>query len=91
MPTNPPESLLQFPCRFPIKALGKASEHLCTLVVEIIQRYCSETLPLSAVTTRPSRNGNYLAVTVIIEAQNQQQLDDIYLALTSNEKIAMVF
>lgn len=88
---NPTESLLQFPCSFPIKALGKATEDLSTLVVEIIQRYCSDVLPASAITTRPSRNGNYIAVTVTIEAHNQQQLDNIYLGLTSNEKITMVF
>ncbi|SMN10989.1 Proposed lipoate regulatory protein YbeD [uncultured Candidatus Thioglobus sp.] len=89
--TNFLESLLQFPCSFPIKALGKATEDLQVLVVEIIQRYCSDALPASAVTTRPSHSGNYIAVTVTIAAQNQQQLDGIYLALTRNEKIVMVF
>src|SRR5665811_406000 len=75
------ESLLEFPCQFPIKAMGKADLELDLLVVEIVRRYAPD-IKEGAVTTRPSKDGNYIAVTVIVEATSKQQLDAIYLDLT---------
>ncbi|NOS88271.1 MAG: DUF493 domain-containing protein, partial [Methylococcaceae bacterium] len=43
------ETLLEFPCQFPIKAMGKADLEMDILVVEIIRRHAPE---IGAVTTR---------------------------------------
>jgi putative lipoic acid-binding regulatory protein len=73
------ETLFEFPCQFPIKAMGKAELELDILVVEIIRRHAPK---IGAVTTRPSKDGVYLAVTVIIEASSKSQQDAIYQDLT---------
>ncbi len=44
-----------------------------------------------AVKTRPSREGKYISVTVTIEAQSKEQLDNIYLELTAHERVLMAF
>lgn len=83
------ETLLEFPCRFAIKAMGKTTPELDLVVVEIIRRH-SPDITEGAVTSRPSKGGNYTAITVIIEAHSKQQLDNIYLDLSSHPLILMV-
>lgn len=82
-------SLLEFPCQFPIKAMGKCDQDFELLVVSIIRRHVDELLD-SDIHTRPSKGGNYLAVTVTIQAQSQAQLDTIYYELSGHPKIVMV-
>ena len=79
-------SLLEFPCQFAIKAMGKTSPELDSLVVEIVRRHMPD-LHEGAVSSRPSKGGNYTAVTVIINASSRQQLDAIYQDLTDNPDI----
>jgi putative lipoic acid-binding regulatory protein len=80
------ESLLKFPCEFPIKAMGKATPELEIAVLEIMHRHVPD-LGEGAVRTRESRNGNYLSITVTIQAKSREQLDAIYMELTSCEHI----
>ena len=40
--------------------------------------------------SRPSRDGNYLSLTVTIQAQSREQLDAIYRALSAHELVLMV-
>jgi uncharacterized protein len=82
------DSILQFPCAFPIKALGLAAADFDALVVQIVARHAHD-LGEGAVTTRSSRGGKYLAVTVTITARSQAQLDAIYSELSAHERVVM--
>ncbi len=84
------ESLMEFPCSFPIKAMGKAAEDFDMLVVEIVRKHHPD-VSEGAVKTKSSRKGNYVSVTVTIEAQSRKQLDKIYMELTAHERILMAF
>ncbi len=86
-PTPPP--LLEFPCDFPIKAIGKGDEDFETLVVMIVRRHVPD-LGEGAVSSRPSRNGKFLSVTVNIVARSRPQLDALYRELSAHERIAYV-
>lgn len=90
---NPPdngaiqqETLLEFPCRFPVKAMGRSDDGFEALVTEIILAH-AELFTGVPITTNPSGSGRYLAVTVTIEATSKAQLDRIYQALTDCEKV----
>lgn len=83
------ETLIEFPCRFAIKAMGKTSPELDIIIIEIIRRH-SPDIHEGAVTSRPSKGGNYTAVTVTIEAYSKQQLDAIYQDLSGHPHILMV-
>ncbi len=90
---NPPdslqdvqESLLEFPCKFPIKAMGKADLGFEELVTKIILRH-AEICTDEATTTNPSGSGNFVSVTVTIEATSKAQLDGIYQDLTDCEPV----
>ena len=80
------ESVIKFPCEFPIKAMGRATPELEIAVLEIMHRHVPD-LGEGAVKTRASRNGNYLSITVTIQARSREQLDAIYMDLTSCEHI----
>ena len=82
------ESYLEFPCQFPIKAMGLATEGLHLHVLEIVKRHAPDT-GHDALTRRASKNGKYVSVTITIEATSREQLDAIYQDLTASEQIMM--
>ena len=82
------ESLLTFPCEFPIKVMGRSSETFETEVVGIVRKHAPD-LSRNAVTSRASGKGNYVAITVIVTATSKEQLDNIYLELNAHEAVMM--
>ncbi len=88
--TNPDddETLLEFPCDFPIKAMGHADTDFDLLVVELVRKHAPD-LSEGAVKTRPSKAGTYVSVTVTVTATSKAQLDAIYLELTAHERVVM--
>ena len=84
------ESLLEFPCRFPIKAMGRGNGAFEAIVVQIVRAH-AELWPGEdePVRTKPSRNGNFVGVTVVVEATSQAQLDAIYQDLTDCPDVLM--
>ena len=83
------ESPFVFPCSFPIKAMGHAAEDFDVLVAGIVRKHVRD-LSETAVTTRQSRGGRYLAVTVTVEAESQAQLDAIYHELSRHRRVVLV-
>lgn len=81
-------SLLQFPCPFPIKAMGRQSEDFERIVSEIILTR-AELVAGEALKSTPSKAGNFVSITAVINAQSQSQLDAIYQALTDCEQVLM--
>ncbi len=79
---------MEFPCQFPIKVMGMAEENFDLLVVDIVRRHAPD-IAEGAVKSRKSGKGNYVSITVTVNATSKQQLDNIYLELTSHEKVLM--
>ncbi len=82
------DELFDFPCPFPIKAMGHNLAGFAELVLEIVARHCAGQAPLK-VEQRPSSNGKYISITVTITAHNRAQLDAIYQALTDETRVLM--
>ncbi len=82
------DSIMTFPCQFPIKAMGMAEEGFDVLVVGIIRKHAPD-LSEGAIKSRLSQEGKYISVTVVVEAESRQQLDNIYLELTAHERVLM--
>ena len=82
------ESPLKFPCVFPIKAMGKTDCELDIIVVEIVRKHAPD-LAEGAVYTRNSSAGNYVSVTVRVNATSRKQLDAIYQDLVDCEAVIM--
>ena len=82
------ETLLTFPCEFPIKIMGRAGENFEADVVAIVRKHAPD-LTETAISSRPSGKGNYIAVTVNVNATSKEQLDTIYLELNAHESVVM--
>ena len=74
-------SLLEFPCRFPIKAMGRREPDFEPLVTRIVCGH-ADLWPDEPVCSIPSKAGNFVSVTAVIEARSQEQLDAIYQELS---------
>ena len=82
------ETLFEFPCEFPIKCMGLNNPEFESSVVEIMNRHVPD-LGEGAIKSRLSKEGKYCAITVTITASSKNQLDTIYMELTSCTHIKM--
>ncbi|STZ76229.1 HP0495 family protein [Bergeriella denitrificans] len=87
--TTGKETLIEFPCTFPLKVMGAVHPEFEQAVLETVRRYAPDT-EAHHITTRPSSKGNYTGATVQVNATSQEQLDNIYRALTSHELVKVV-
>lgn len=87
--TNPEKPVLDFPMRFPVKAMGKSEASFTELVVSLVQPLVDDFAD-AEVESKESSNGRFRSVTVTFTARSREQLDDIYRALTAHERILYV-
>ena len=83
------ETLLEFPCDFPLKIMGAANAGFAQAIVEVVLKHAPDFDPAS-VEMRPSKAGNYLSLTCTVRATSQAQLDALYLELTSHPMVRVV-
>ncbi len=83
--TEPPETF-RFPCRFPIKTVGDNRPGFAAEVAGAIRRHAAFD-PDVDLTSRPSANLRYLAVTVTIEAASRAQIEAIYRDLSALDAV----
>ena len=88
MPNDGRDSLLEFPCRFPVKAMGRQSDEFVDLVVGIVSAHAA-LWPDEPVRSVPSKAGNFLSVTAVVEATSREQLDRIYQDLSDCAEVLM--
>jgi putative lipoic acid-binding regulatory protein len=84
-----PPSLLEFPCEFPLKILGRREDGFAQAVSEIVQRHAEDFVP-STIGMRASRNARFLSLTVTITARSKAQLDALYRELSAHPLVMMV-
>ncbi len=80
------ETLLAFPCDFPIKMMGRDEPGFRESASSLVEQHAGA-ISDDAIRTAMSRKGNFLSITITINAKNQKQLDDIYRDLSKNEEI----
>jgi hypothetical protein len=83
-----PTDLLAFPARVHIKAIGAQEGPLVARVQAIVARHVAPAAVLET-STRPSRGGKYIAVTVSIDADTRAQVDAIYRELSTCEEVLL--
>ncbi len=86
---NEQDSLLEFPCDFPIKAMGVARDDFVQAVVAVVRAHAPD-FDAATVEMRASGKGNYLAVTCTVRATSREQLDDLYRDLSSHPYVKIV-
>lgn len=83
------ESLIEFPCDFPIKIMGKAEQDFSRIVFAIVKCHAPD-FDETTVELRTSKGGNYLSLTCTIRATSREQLDALYRALSGHPQVSVV-
>ncbi len=83
------ESLLTFPCDFPIKVMGLNHPDFERTIGSAVREIVG-TFDPSTITIDYSKSRKYMSLTVTINAQSKEQLDSVYLMLTSHPMVKIV-
>jgi putative lipoic acid-binding regulatory protein len=83
------DTLLEFPCDFPIKIMGAAADGFAQSLVEIVLRHAPD-FAAESVEMRASSGGKYLSLTCTIRATSKLQLDNLYRELTAHPLVKVV-
>lgn len=83
------ETLIEFPCDFPIKVMGETRDEFTETIVEVIQGHVSD-FDASKIEMRASTGGKYISITCFVFVTSKPQLDDIYRALTAHPFVKVV-
>ncbi len=83
------ESLIEYPCDFPIKIMGKAEQDFAQITLAIVKHHAPD-FDETTMEVRSSKGGNYLSITCTIRATSRSQLDALYRALTRHPMVSVV-
>ena len=84
-----PETLIEFPCHFPIKVMGEVHDAFTATVIEIIKQKTEKFDP-STIEMKGSSEGRYISLTCYVYVTSKPELDDIYRSLSSHPMIKVV-
>ena len=80
------DTLLEFPCDFPIKIMGKAEDTFAEVMLSIVTKHAPD-FDATHMELRASSGGNYMSITCTIVATSKPQLDAIYMDLTAHPMV----
>ncbi|WP_108648856.1 HP0495 family protein [Polynucleobacter rarus] len=83
------ESLIKYPCNFPIKVMGKNHPDFKQAVAMVCKQFDPQ-FNYSEIEERISKANNYLGLTVNINATSREQLDEIYRTLSTHPLVSVV-
>lgn len=82
------ESIMVFPCEFPIKMMGRDTPEFRKIAITLVENHVGP-LAEDAIKTSQSGKGNFVSVSVTVTATSQEQLDDIYRDVSAHDDVLM--
>lgn len=83
------DSLIVYPCDFPIKVMGLAQGGFQEAIVRLARDF-DPGFQADSVEVRASSGGKYLGLTLTVHVHSRAQLDDLYRALHGHEMVSVV-
>jgi putative lipoic acid-binding regulatory protein len=83
------DTLLEFPCDFPIKVMGSKQDGFAQAICEVVLQYAPD-FDVATMEMRPSKAGNYLSLTCTVRATSKAQLDALYRQLSGHPMVKVV-
>lgn len=83
------ETLIEFPCDFPIKVMGETHADFANEMIKTIQAL-NPGFNAAQTEMRGSSGGKYISLTCTVHVTSKPQLDDIYRALTRHSMVKVV-
>ena len=81
--------LLTFPTAYPIKVVGRRSEHLRATIDAIVREHVPD-LEESQISERASNQQHFLSITYTINAQSREQVVALANALQASKDVLML-
>ncbi len=85
----PEQSLIEYPCAFPIKVMGAHVPGYVDAIAAVARQFDPGFDP-AGIKQRPSKGGNYLGLTITVTATSREQLDELYRSLSSHPMVKVV-
>ncbi len=76
----------EFPCEYPIKAMGPNTDEFVIKITEIVKQHAPE-VSTHSVQSKVSSTGKYTSVTVLVYAQSKDHLINIYQEIKLVEEV----
>jgi putative lipoic acid-binding regulatory protein len=86
---EPKAPKIEFPCAYPLKVVGAATEDFQEFVIDVLERHAG-TISREHIEVRSSSNGRYLSVRVTITATGPEQLQALFIELKSSGRVQVV-
>ena len=86
---KPSETLIEFPCDFPIKVMGETQADFSSEIIKTIQEL-NPSFDATRIEIRGSSGGKYISLTCTVYVTSKQQLDEVYRALTAHPLVKFV-
>ena len=86
---TPAESLITYPCAFPIKVMGVRADGFVSAITHIA-RHFDPGFDAASVELRESKGGKYLGVTITVTATSRVMLDELYRTLSTHPMVKVV-
>jgi uncharacterized protein len=83
------DTLIEFPCDFPIKVMGETHHDFTSEILKTIQTLIPD-FDADNIEMRGSTSGKYISLTCTVHVTSKPQLDDIYRALSSHKMVKVV-
>jgi len=85
----PKDSLIEYPCDFPIKVFGEAKQGFAQAIATVVLVHAPD-FDAATIEMRSSSTAKYISLTCTIRATSREQLDNLYRDLTSHPMVKMV-
>lgn len=83
------ETLLEFPCDFPLKIMGETRDGFAQAVLAVVMVHAPD-FDGATIEMRPSSSGKYISLTCTVRATSKVQLDALYRDLTGHPWVKVV-
>ena len=83
------ESLIDYPCDFPIKVMGLSQQGFAQAVMEVVVRHDPD-FSSASLQTRSSSGARYVSLTCTVRATSREQRDTLYQELCDHPMVVMV-
>lgn len=83
------DSLIEYPCDFPIKVLGLSHQGFAQTIAEVVMRY-DPNFNAATMEMRPSSGARYIGLTCTVHVTSREQLNALYQELSDHPQVAMV-
>lgn len=83
------DSLIEYPCDFPIKIFGEAHADFAQAIAIVVQAHAPD-FNAATIESRNSKTSRYISLTCTVHVTSRDQLDNLYRDLTSHPMVKMV-